>query len=76
MGPKNITMGCPNLVRGDSNIGDSSSHGYILRAHMNKHTLLNNAMPCIMVGYKVEYFVLVVVINAPLLKNGTKQTKP
>lgn len=27
---------------------------------MNEHTLLNNVMPCIIVDYEVEYFVIVV----------------
>lgn len=51
------------------------SYGYILRAHINRHTLLNNVMPCIIVGYEVEYFVIMVVIIAPSLKNRTKKTK-
>ena len=50
VGPENITMGCPNLVRKDSSSdvtcirSGRRHHGYVLRAHMNKCTLLSNVM--------------------------------
>ena len=43
VGPKNITMGCPNLVQ---EVG--ASHGYILKVHVNERTLLNDVMPNIL----------------------------
>ena len=41
-------MGCPNLVQ-----MQTSSHGYILKAHMNKRKLLNSVMFCINVNGKI-----------------------
>ena len=48
VGPHNITMGCPNpsanlklIVNLLAPVG-WTSHGYILRAHMNEPRLLNN----------------------------------
>jgi len=41
VGLENITMGCPTSMLNLLALG-WASHGYILRALMNKHTLLNN----------------------------------
>ena len=49
-GPKSISMGCPNLVQGDSNqVWNCTRSGHPMvifsrPAHMNKHTMCNNAM--------------------------------
>ena len=41
---KLLTLGCPNLVKYILDLSLIASHGYILRAHMNKRTLLNDVV--------------------------------
>ena len=49
VGLENITMGMPQPCARRLGLGLNlyyvgASHGYILRAHMNEHTLLDNVM--------------------------------